>query len=520
MMKILRSLILMGIAIGTMLAGAKAQEGSQRIENASIFRDGEWRTGRALHLKEGRIQRIETGSYEGASAPGPKILLPPLVNAHVHLWKPFALQKALGCGIFALLDMHTSDRMAQRMRGYNDSLRYARYHSSNAGATVPNGHGTQFGIQVPTIDSSTDPETFVMDRIEAGADYIKILREPSMPTIDLEQTQRVIELAHREDMQVIAHVSRKEDAVALVEQGVDGLAHVWHDERIEEEALEAMAEQEVFVIPTLLVIQKVMEQKEKSEGEERLSFEAVQEEVERLHEAGVPILAGTDPPNAGIDYSDDLFEEMRLLHEAGLSVKEVLKSATTNVYEQFPFLPYGIEPEKKASFLVLEEKPGSSFAIRDRLERIRKNGRSIDPEELPAPGSSGSASSASGSEEQGKGSITLDVRVDRLRSNEGSALMELKNAEEEKIASRKCAIEEKRSTASFDELPKGAYAVGVIHDENGNGEFDQDEKYRPEEGWGYSQNVKGNMGPPPFKERLVEVEADTSIAIHMNYMGE
>ncbi|MFB6307530.1 MAG: DUF2141 domain-containing protein, partial [Flavobacteriales bacterium] len=61
------------------------------------------------------------------------------------------------------------------------------------------------------------------------------------------------------------------------------------------------------------------------------------------------------------------------------------------------------------------------------------------------------------------------------------------------------------------------YAVRVFQDENGNKKFDKNERYIPEEGWGYSNNVSGKMGPPDLKKQLINVNKDTAIHIKMKY---
>ena len=46
-----------------------------------------------------------------------------------------------------------------------------------------------------------------------------------------------------------------------------------------------------------------------------LSEEELKSEVKRLFDAGIIILAGTDPPNVQINYGTDLYKELKLLSE-------------------------------------------------------------------------------------------------------------------------------------------------------------------------------------------------------------
>jgi uncharacterized protein (DUF2141 family) len=58
----------------------------------------------------------------------------------------------------------------------------------------------------------------------------------------------------------------------------------------------------------------------------------------------------------------------------------------------------------------------------------------------------------------------------------------------------------------FQGLPAGIYALGVIHDENGNGRLDTFMMI-PREGFGFSHNPRLRMGPPRFDEVRFQVGA-------------
>ena len=62
-------------------------------------------------------------------------------------------------------------------------------------------------------------------------------------------------------------------------------------------------------------------------------------------------------------------------------------------------------------------------------------------------------------------------------------------------------------------LPAGAYAITVFHDENGNGKLDTNLVGFPTERYGFSRDAKGNMGPPAFADAVVDLQADTTITI-------
>ena len=68
------------------------------------------------------------------------------------------------------------------------------------------------------------------------------------------------------------------------------------------------------------------------------------------------------------------------------------------------------------------------------------------------------------------------------------------------------------------EIPPGRYAIGLFHDENGNGELDKNFLGIPTEGYGLSNNVRPRFATPSFDEVAFEVPADGRVvAIRMVY---
>jgi uncharacterized protein (DUF2141 family) len=70
----------------------------------------------------------------------------------------------------------------------------------------------------------------------------------------------------------------------------------------------------------------------------------------------------------------------------------------------------------------------------------------------------------------------------------------------------------------FTNLNPGRYAVIVFHDENDNGKLDKNFWGVPLEGYGFSNNAQGSLGPPDFKEVAITLdEADKEISISLIY---
>ena len=50
----------------------------------------------------------------------------------------------------------------------------------------------------------------------------------------------------------------------------------------------------------------------------------------------------------------------------------------------------------------------------------------------------------------------------------------------------------------FTGVKPGTYAIALLHDENDNGKADRAMGMMPKEGYGFSRDAKGSMGPPAF----------------------
>jgi uncharacterized protein (DUF2141 family) len=65
-----------------------------------------------------------------------------------------------------------------------------------------------------------------------------------------------------------------------------------------------------------------------------------------------------------------------------------------------------------------------------------------------------------------------------------------------------------KSAVVLTNLDPGQYAIILFHDENGNGKLDKNALGVPTEPYGFSNNVRGFLGPPSFEEAVMKVNAD------------
>jgi uncharacterized protein (DUF2141 family) len=75
--------------------------------------------------------------------------------------------------------------------------------------------------------------------------------------------------------------------------------------------------------------------------------------------------------------------------------------------------------------------------------------------------------------------------------------------------------------AVFNDLPPGRYAIVVMHDENKNDQLDTNMFGIPKEGFGFSNDAKGFMGPPKFRDAAFGLgRAPLTLTVSMRYYGK
>lgn len=100
---------------------------------------------------------------------------------------------------------------------------------------------------------------------------------------------------------------------------------------------------------------------------------------------------------------------------------------------------------------------------------------------------------------------SLEVVVNGLSSSEGNVALQLMS-DGEVLDELFVEINEKRAVHVFEKLLAGEYHIRCFHDENGNRSMDTNFMGIPKEGYGFSNNAKGFMGPPADTDCMFKVE--------------
>ena len=111
----------------------------------------------------------------------------------------------------------------------------------------------------------------------------------------------------------------------------------------------------------------------------------------------------------------------------------------------------------------------------------------------------------------------LDIEIINIRNNTGKIMLQLFDENEKIIAQEQGPIKENQCLISFPDLKPGKYAVRYYHDENLNGKMETNLVGKPTEGYGFSNNVIGTFGPPPFGKWLFDLNSDKKITLKPTY---
>ncbi|MBI4660226.1 MAG: amidohydrolase family protein [Verrucomicrobia bacterium] len=387
--------------------------------NVRVFDGSRVLEGRSVIVRDGKIATVARQAKipQNADVTGGtgRTLLPGFIDAHVHLAADPNLKRPLIFGVTTVLDMFSPpSRVAELKKQVNgpEGAQLVDFRSAMIGVTAPGGHGTQFGIPIPTLSDACHAQEFVDARIAEGSDYIKIICEDGkeiprpIPTLDRDTLRAVVDAAHKRKKLAVVHVHRLEWAREAVAAGADGLVHVWCDELPTPEFYGWVARKRAFVVPTLNInqvldgiaggkplttnaqfvaflskedIDHLSKFISSTNPARKVHYEVARQAVQGLHHAGVSILAGTDAPNPGTLQGVSLHREVELLVQAGLSPVEALAAATSVPAQKFRLRDRGrIARGLRADLLLVEGDPTKDILATRNIVGVWKAGQHVD----------------------------------------------------------------------------------------------------------------------------------------------
>jgi imidazolonepropionase-like amidohydrolase len=382
------------------------------IVNARVFDGTKPQDWTSVRFADGLITECSAAS---AAQDGDEVIdaaggtvLPGLIDAHVHL-VPGALAQSLTFGVTTVLDMFSKPGLvasAKEQAGSRPDV--ADVRSSGIGATAPGGHPSMMYAPFPTLTATDQAGPFVAERIAAGSDYLKIISGTGglWPALDSGTIQALVRAAHTRGLLAVGHVSSVPGVEEVVSAGVDVVAHVPAHAELDQALAGRMAEAGIVVGPTLATIENTLGEAGGAAvaGDPRLAdvlgeawarrltsdapgwhgrpmppYSTAEDNVRRLADAGVTLLAGTDAPNPGTVFGASLHRELELLVRCGISPAQALAAATAEPARVFGLADRGrVAAGQRADLVLVSGDPLTDITATRAIERIWRGGVACD----------------------------------------------------------------------------------------------------------------------------------------------
>lgn len=265
------------------------------------------------------------------------------------------------------------------------------------------------------VEEGQDLAPLLQRKREAGLDGVKIVIESGpepfypKPRMSLELATKIVREANAVGLPVFVHISSADELADAVRAGARAVVHGVHDTLINDADIELMKSGEVYYIPTLSIygmdgrfksdlqldyvskralrslnnpmFRFMVGRMDKKYGGGGATFETAENNLVRLHAAGVPIALGSDTNMPFVFPGCSTHLEMQLMARAGLSNADVLRIATLGSAELL-----GVEdevgdvaPGYLANLIILDKNPLEDLRNTWTIDRVVLKGRVIEP---------------------------------------------------------------------------------------------------------------------------------------------
>ena len=261
------------------------------------------------------------------------------------------------------------------------------------------------------IDSQVADVVAMLER--SGVDAVKAYGGLSVPLL-----RELVEVASGSSLPVIADLWSRNGSYDVTAAGIAALAHAPTRE-IDQLSFDLIVERKTMVITTLAVqeshsrrrfeepafldhplianttppaflaalrehaTQDLTDEDKKAAAANGVKLDIATKNVQRLHRAGVLLVAGTDAPYPGVAQGEGIHRELELLVEAGLSPLEAITTATRNAALLIGAEDWGtITAGKVADLIVVEGRPDRDIRRTRDIHMVMQGGRILDRDAL------------------------------------------------------------------------------------------------------------------------------------------
>ncbi|MDR3567400.1 MAG: amidohydrolase family protein [Syntrophobacteraceae bacterium] len=243
------------------------------------------------------------------------------------------LEKILALGIMAVRDGGDAGGHALRYSRENPNP-FVRVKCAGKGWRAPGRYGKIIGrapengaTLAESIKAASPPADHVKI-LNSGINSLNEYGRETPPQFDREELGAAFLQARNLGMKIMVHANGRRPVEFAIDAGCDSIEHGFF---MGEENLEKMADRQVVWVPTAYTMKALS--CDTSLGAERSGvagkiFENQLEQMSRARELGVQVACGTDAGSFGVRHGAALFEELKLLNEAGFSIEKIIRCAT------------------------------------------------------------------------------------------------------------------------------------------------------------------------------------------------
>ena len=373
-----------------------------------------------------------------------KTIMPLLIDTHVHpgfqkgltlAGENFSretiiadLDRALYFGVGAVMSQGieradlTDQIRAEQEAGTTGG---ARLRIAGRGIGAPNAGPGSAAFQGIAYEVTSEEEIrqSVRELAARNVDGVKLWvddRGGRAPRLSPALYRAAIDEAHAHGLRVTAHVFYHEDAVDLVDAGVDGFAHLVRDLEMNDPLVAAIVERGVYVMgnmsgsqrstyaelpswlrdgdPLFRLVQETVfpevvsrmrgsfaDRDTASVADRQESYAILERSLAKLNAAGARIILGADTGLQDHFFGLAAHRELEAMVQAGMTPAEGIVAATSRGAEYLRLDTMGsLVPGRSADFLVLDANPLDDITNTRRIASIYVDGAEVDRATLRA----------------------------------------------------------------------------------------------------------------------------------------
>jgi imidazolonepropionase-like amidohydrolase len=264
-----------------------------------------------------------------------------------------------------------------------------------AGRLLPDSGTRGYGVVVGSRDEIVAE---VRRQIKLGVDWVKVHVTGIIPrqkeageiqVWSLDDLRIVVDTAHQLGIPVVGHCRNASSTRDAAKAGFDLILHATY---MDDEALEAVAEARVPIVPTLTFQANLADHGDLVNAAPDLR-EIFRREIEesavmlrKVYDAGVPLLCGSESGFALTPYGEWHYRELQLfVEEFGLSPLEAIRCATSEGARALKLdgRTGAVQQGRLADLLVIDGDPLADIRIlgdKRRIERIFLGGAEVSRE--------------------------------------------------------------------------------------------------------------------------------------------